>query len=208
MSDIPSSPLYIQIEGAEFRAPVSESLVQAIGGSTNWLLDKAFYILENYPPIGTILSSSLNESQIQGLLGTGWILCAGQGIVGSDLYTLTGQSNAPDLRGRYQRMKDHGAGNNPDGDLSVGQTQGDQFGSHNHSFGQSTHTHLYNKVDITAASPTTGRLQDGFGWDFTSTTDVTTSENANITFTFNGGNETRPKTTTVEFFIRINKTHL
>lgn len=40
MSDIPSSAQYVQIEGAELRAPVSESLVQTIGGSTNYLLDQ------------------------------------------------------------------------------------------------------------------------------------------------------------------------
>lgn len=43
MSDIPSLASKIQIEGARFRGPVSEALIQQIGGNINFLLDKASY---------------------------------------------------------------------------------------------------------------------------------------------------------------------
>lgn len=39
MSDIPSAKQYIQIEGSQLRAPVSESLAQTIGSSVNYLID-------------------------------------------------------------------------------------------------------------------------------------------------------------------------
>jgi hypothetical protein len=41
MADIPEVARYIQIEGAQARSPVSESLVQAMGGSINYLLSNA-----------------------------------------------------------------------------------------------------------------------------------------------------------------------
>lgn len=40
MSDIPNSSNPIQIEGARTRSPVAESLIQAIGGAINFLLDR------------------------------------------------------------------------------------------------------------------------------------------------------------------------
>ena len=40
MSDIPSNPLRIQIEGTQTRRPTSESLFQTMGGTTNWLMDE------------------------------------------------------------------------------------------------------------------------------------------------------------------------
>lgn len=40
MSNIPSSPSYIQIEGTRFRSAVSEGVAQTIGGSINFLLDQ------------------------------------------------------------------------------------------------------------------------------------------------------------------------
>lgn len=40
MTNIPSAGNYIQIEGARTRSPVSENLVQTMGGTTNYLLDQ------------------------------------------------------------------------------------------------------------------------------------------------------------------------
>lgn len=216
MSDILSSPLYIQVEGAEYRAPVSESLIQSIGGSTNWLLDKVYQLLESANPIGTVIASTLTESQFQAIMTNGWVLCAGQSIVGSDLFNLTGQTTAIDLRGRYIRMKDHGAGITPDGDLAIGATISDQFGQHNHGYAQNPHSHLYNSASIFATAANAGRLATRTGfvatvsndYDFVDVTQATTSDNAGISFSVSGGAETRPKSLILNYFIRVNKTYL
>lgn len=66
MSDIPSSAVRIQTEQAQFRSAVSESLMQGVGASVNYLLD---YKISNDSSISTINGqiSSIN-STISGTL--------------------------------------------------------------------------------------------------------------------------------------------
>lgn len=50
MSDIPESNQPIQIEGARFRAPVSEALIQQLGAGINYLLARQFKVREFTTP--------------------------------------------------------------------------------------------------------------------------------------------------------------
>lgn len=83
--------------------------------------------------IGDIKFSFLTESQFQAEFDTTWILADGRSVVGSDYATLSGNTTAPDMRGRYPRMKDHSAGVNPDGELDLGDLQADTYTEHNHT---------------------------------------------------------------------------
>jgi hypothetical protein len=112
--NLPSTPKRIQVEEADERRPISESTIQKIGGSINWLLDNAMGIA-----IGSIDFSFLTEPQYQAINGTGFVLCDGRSVIGSTYNLITGQTNIPDWRGKYVRMKDHGAGRNPGGDLPL-----------------------------------------------------------------------------------------
>jgi len=46
MSDVPGNSTPVQIEGARFRSPVSESLIQQIGGNINFLLTQRLRLVE------------------------------------------------------------------------------------------------------------------------------------------------------------------
>lgn len=180
MSDVPASPKKIQQEEVKYKSGVSEATLFKMAGSMNYLL-QAFF------PVGTILMSMLDEATFNAQIGTvtgNWKLCNGQTCVGSAYETLTSNGAVPDLRGRYPRGKDNGAGLTPEGELATGTTLGDEFASHNH-------THQYFKEDP-AFNATHWRWQKGAG-DSTLTTSTD----------FTGSAETRPKTTIVNFMIRI-----
>lgn len=135
--------------------------------------------------IGEIRSAMVTESVFQQQTHAGWVLADGRNVSGSTFATLTGSSNIPDLRGIYLRGKDHGRGQNPDGDLAVGTFQDDTFLSHGHTIGTNT---------------------NGSGGSSVMTTGLpNTNPSASfILSSSSGGNETRPKSVTVNFFIRIN----
>ena len=110
MSNIPSSAQYIQIEGAQTRSPDSESLIQTIGGTENYLLDqntantaahaalsasiaaiaadvasrpKVYKFVYGFgaSPFGAVVASSPNGKQIYGALLFDGQSGAGQGQV-------------------------------------------------------------------------------------------------------------------------------
>lgn len=87
MTDIGDSTTPIQIEGAATRRPVSESLIQAMGGGINKLFKR--------PGLGTIVSSALSLANFQAENGPGWVLCDGSSCVGSDLHAQYGVTNVP-----------------------------------------------------------------------------------------------------------------
>lgn len=58
MSDIPSANQKIQIEPTQYRAPVSESLAQTMGGSINYALDQ---VAANASAISTETTNRINE---------------------------------------------------------------------------------------------------------------------------------------------------
>lgn len=173
MTDIAPAKAPIQIESTQVNAPVSESLAQTMGTSIN-------YALINSGQLGDIVTSILDTAQFQSLRDTTWVLCNGQSCAGSAYEALTGYSVVPDARGRYQRMKDNGAGVDPHGDLPLGDSYADQFASHTHG------------VKRDPSSGFAGsRLLNGDG---TATVNVFAT----------GGSETNPKTIIFNFFIKIN----
>jgi len=76
--------------------------------------------------VGEIKSSMLDLATFNSEnLGT-WYLCDGQNSTSGTLYeTMTGEDTVPDMRGRVQRMKDHGAGEDADGERDLGHNQED-----------------------------------------------------------------------------------
>lgn len=122
---------------------------------------------------------------------TDWVYCNGQSLDTTnyaDLFAVIGYAfggsgasfNVPDLRGKFIRGWDNGAGNDPDaasrtdrgdgttGD-NIGTQQADQFKSHNHTFS-------------TGNNDNVGSIPDG-------AIDITSSGSTNSS----GGLETRPK---------------
>lgn len=137
MSDLPDASAKIQTEGAQFRAPVSESLIQAVGGAINFILDKV-------NPVATVIMSELTEAQFQAEIPTTtqeWILSDGRSVAGSSYQTKTGNANVPDRRGIYAVGKNNGRsdGNqDPAGELALGQFSGSASGGHVHQWYQSS----------------------------------------------------------------------
>lgn len=139
--------------------------------------------------VGEVKSAFLTETQIQAQLGAGWILCDGRAVPGSQYETLTGSSSIPDMRGVVPRGKDNGAGLNPDGDLALGTYQADAFNAHTHGPGN-----VYNDGQLVGAGATTRNMLSL----------TPAAANQNMIIGTAGGNETRGKSTTINFFIRIN----
>ena len=137
--------------------------------------------------IGDVKTSMLSEAQFQALRDSSWILMDGRSVVGSGYETITGNTNIPDARGLVLRGKNNGRSDgkeNPDGDVALGTFQDHEIVSHSHQ-------------KILAPQPAgagNGTPQSSAG----SETLRPTSNNAT------GGNETRMRNTTVNFFIKIN----
>lgn len=142
---------------------------------------------------------------------SGYLLCDGQSYsqaLYGNLHAAIGNAfggdstnfNVPDLRGRFLRGADDGAGNDPgattrtamapggnSGD-QVGSIQGDEFKSHNHDLRISSTTSSGTNVPTLSNS-----LAGGNGTQVTSLQFVVPE----------GGNETRPKNASVNYIIKI-----
>jgi len=180
MSNVAQSDGEIQVESLETGQPVSESALQAMGGSIN-------YLLSNAAPLGTIISSMLNEVTFQGQTNTTWILADGRDVTGSDYANLTGNTSVPDLRAVFLRGKDNGRGLNPLGDLPLGTYSPDQTGPHTHSLTTSQVFRPNNYFPGTGLS----------AWD-------ESGPGVSQGITPWTGYESAPKSVTINFFIKIN----
>lgn len=99
MANLPSAPIYITIEETQMGSVATESLAQAIGQSNNWIIDNV-----KPRPVGSILYSILTETQLQAIVGAGWILADGRPLLITDQFRiLTTLTNAPNMQGTYQR---------------------------------------------------------------------------------------------------------
>ena len=149
-------------------------------------------------PIGMIVASMLTEPQFQALNGTSWVIADGRSATGSAYATITSSTTIPDLRGRALRGKNNPGTaqgdigtvlGNADGDLALNTFQYDQYASHTHSF-------------------STFNIGWGAGGtDFSrGRADTNSPANlwSNIGLNAAGGNETRMKNITVNYFIKIN----
>lgn len=135
MSDIPAltiAPAYfgikIQTEEVSSNSPIDYNLLLKLGTIINTGLKYIEPI-----PVGTQEYSVLTEAQFQQVRDETWALCDGRNIEGSDLADLLGWTNLPDARGRFLRMKDHGAGLVAAGDLDIGTLTDDMFIDHTHT---------------------------------------------------------------------------
>jgi hypothetical protein len=181
MSDISNSKTPVQSEATRFRSAVSEALLQLIGGNINYLLDSVL-------PVGSYANSALTEAQFQGQTSNGWVLADGRNCAGSAYALLTGFTTVPDMRGRYMRAKDHGAGVNPDGDLALGSTQADIVVAHNHS------------IDYTRLEEIGGTIVHDDGSEYL----ILQGSNTGGVSGATSGAETRPRSMTTNVFFRIN----
>jgi hypothetical protein len=181
MSNLSTTGTLIQTESLQYQAPVSESSMQAMGGAINYCLLKLI-------PIGTIIPSMLTQAQFNGQVGSGyWVIADGSSCTGTAYASVTGYVTVPDLRGVFLRGKNNGRsdGNqNPDGDLTLGTYQADAFASHTHSYPADGDNGLQNN----------NHASNGNGTGGTNSNTVASA----------GGNETRAKNVTVNYFIRVN----
>lgn len=226
MSDIPGAFEFIQQESVMFNNPVSESSLNAMGATINGLLS----IIQ---PVGSIIHSMLTEAQFQTEIGNVsppflWILADGRSVLGSTYNTVTGNANAPDLRGTFLRGKDDGRGLNPDGDLTLGTYTADKFASHTHATTDPGHNHTVSDPGHSHSITYSGLGLQAFlrasayssgsnitATDATGSNPLVNSTNttgvSNVAATTGisqpatvGGNETAAKSVTVNIFIRIN----
>jgi hypothetical protein len=149
--------------------------------------------------VGDVKTSMLTEAQFQAQHNDTWVLMDGRGVGGSTYETITGSSTIPDARGQFLRGKNNGRADgqeNPDGDVALGTYQADEFASHNHGGGN--HNHTYNKGG-----------SDAFNGPFSDSTNDQNppdgvTDNSGVIINTEGGNETRPKNVTINYFIKIN----
>lgn len=193
MAFVPDAYNKIHEEQVRFRDPNSRGLLQQLAGAVNKALNEG-----EITPVGTIVKSMLTEDQFASEAGPGWVLCDGRSVVGSAYEALTLFTVAPDVRGVFTRMKGYGAGGWFDRPLGFHETDGLQI--HNHT---NTWTHTDGLVANASGGFPTKDVDSGE--EKRRTLDLTNGEiytRYNIALT--GGNETRGRNITCNFFIKIN----
>lgn len=159
--------------------------------------------LVNIPSSGTIgevKASMLTLAQFQAQFGTNWVLANGASASGTAYATITGNTTLPDCRGVGLRGKNNGRadGNqNPDGDLALGTYQGDVMGSHAHSTLTGTRNNIYGLTGTTRGLDASGFTSNVQNIDYG-------ASSGQLGITSTGGNETRMKNVTVNYFIKVN----
>lgn len=137
-------------------------------------------------PVGTVLHSMLTVAQFQAQYGTNWVLADGSSCTGTKYASVTGATTLPDMRGVFLRGKNNGSTRNPDGDLALGTYTADKFAAHTHS------------IDAFKGASGSTATNDPILYDESNVALNSFSTNSS------GGNETAPKSVTVNIFIRVN----
>jgi len=161
------------------------------------LLDKQTLIDFVYP-VGAYLEADITEAQFQSQMGTNWVLADGRSAVGSAYEALTGKANIPDVRGTYKRMKDNARGLDPAGDPNLGTYQEDRFQGHHHNQRVTSHDSLAIQGGPLGANGIYNQgatVPDDF---------ILSPKTDGVNGTPRTGPETRPKSTIVNVFIKIN----
>lgn len=148
-------------------------------------------------PVGTVLHSMLSVAQFQAQYGTNWVLADGSSCTGTKYASVTGATTLPDMRGVFLRGKNNGATRNPDGDLALGTYTVDKVGAHNHQQTTGISNPQPARYQISVGA---GPAQPGIARTYTSSGNDTFPLNTQN----NSGNETAPKSVTVNIFIRVN----
>lgn len=197
MADTPGNLSKIQEEESEYKDPQG-SLYRKIDANINALIDAA----QGKGFLGEIKHSVLTEEQFQSRRGTQWVIMKGQDISGSGLATLLGITNLPDMRGKYPRMLDNGAGIDPA--RTLGSEQGDNLGSHGHSLAFGV---LFGGTGILKSAPSPAKfLFTNSGATALNAYDlIQTNATPSIGETSTEGGEIgKPRSYFINYFIRIN----
>jgi len=168
-------------------------------------------------PLGTVINSMLNETEINAVTTGQWALCDGRDITGSGLASITSLTTVPDMRGAYIRMAGQNASNTnwAGGALNGYQDDTtrrpftpftmDSRGNHHHFSGKvenynDDNIYKYGKKNLNSTGWVGANTQT-FGQGLAKTDDA-----GNHSHNINGGGdtETRPKTYSLNYFIRIN----
>jgi hypothetical protein len=140
-------------------------------------------------PVGTIRKSMLTEEEYQQEAGDTWVIADGRNVVGSAYTALTGSITIPDVRGVFTRCKAHGSAQFPEQPL--GNNLQDTVKTHTHPFTWSTPNALASNGGLDANSSFTKKA-------------VNPVNRHDYTIGNTGGAESRPKSVTLNFFIKIN----
>ena len=192
MTDLTAIKKNIQAEETQFKSSVSESTMQKIGSSINWVNQNSVHVL------GEIKQSMLTVAQFQAEIGTTWVLCDGQSSVGSDYEAVTGKSTVPDLvtNQRFLRQTDL--------DINIGTTQASDNISHNH--GQRTgYADESGNLAPASARTLSGTPSTISNPGIAGTATPTVFIGQRVTTDASGGTESRPVNVWVNFFIKINR---
>jgi hypothetical protein len=146
-----------------------------------------------YPPlipygVGDVVTSMLSPEDFAKAHGPGWVLAEGQSAQGTAWARLTRKLNVPDLRGVFLRGKNHKRSDktgNPSGDLPLGAYQSDAFQKHRHNLDPRTLNY------------------DGSGSHSLDVREGTTLGRTSETEFAGDQSETRPRSVTINFFIKV-----
>lgn len=168
--------------------PLAARFVYATDSGNTYIGNGAVWVRLNESGLADLRISDLEDGIFQTINGDTWILADGRDVTGSDYHALTGKAFVPDYRGMFLRGKNNGREfddniGNPDGDLALGAYQGDGVIQHDHGKGLSITTASNGYYTESNSGPV-------FGYGSTNPY---------------GGNETRPRNMTVNYFIKINK---
>lgn len=168
--------------------------------------------IDNLVPIGTILPYGGATAP------SGYLICNGQsvsravyanlyGVLGNSFGTADGVSfNVPDLRGRFLRMVDGGAGNDPDRAsrtaIMTGAATGDNIGSLQNYQVQS-HNHYEGTIWFSTSNFNRyGGSNLGNTNSLQGTSSGTVNNSLNALTSSTGGSETRPVNVNVNYIIK------
>jgi len=168
-------------------------------------------------PVGTVVTSTLTESQYSDSAGAGWVLADGRAVPNSKYAQITGSANVPDLRGLYLRGKNNGREDgkqNPDGELAIGDFQESMLANHGHAVTDPQHQHEapttngapgQREVPVPTASGVDYFSAEGAPLTNLSPTGITIANDSARLDRSDAlvGNETRPRSATINYFIRI-----
>lgn len=156
----------------------------------------------NNTPIGAVSQAMLSEAQFQALNGPSWVLADGRDVTGSVYATVTGQTVIPDMRGVFLRGKNNGRvdGNqDPDGERGLGTIQNEEHKSHFHIQGLGTYNTSSGQTRYGMSTGLSGAVNADNEGSFAANQ---TTQGVNTSTI--GGNETRPRNVTINYFVKIN----
>jgi microcystin-dependent protein len=156
-------------------------------------------------PVGTIVAYGGDSANVP----DGWLLCDGRAmnqLVYPELFTAIGNNygsmgsffRLPDLRGRFLRGVDYGAGNDPTANARTASNSGGNVGNRPGSLqGDEIRSHTHD-LNLPGRSGNNAFNSRPAGWGY----DDWTGAVAGATTTAAGGSETRPKNIYVNFIIK------